>query len=195
MKIAGIVLAAGRSERMGRSKALLEIGGETFLERAIGILADGGCEEIVAVLGRGEAGGAAGELARGRGAEPVENPRGGEQIDSLRLGLAAVPADAAAAIVLPVDHPLADAGTVAALIAEFEASRAPIVRPVYRDRPGHPVLFARGLWPELSDPDLEAGARDVVHRHVEAIRDVPIEDRGVTVDVDTPADYRREVQR
>lgn len=195
MRVAGVVLAAGRSERMGRSKALLEIGGETFLERAIGILADGGCADVVAVLGRGEAAGRAGTLARGRGADPVENPRGGEQIDSLRVGLAAVPADAAAAVVLPVDHPLTDAGTVAALIAGFEASGAPIVRPVYRDRPGHPVLFARALWPELADPTLEGGARDVVHRHVAEIRDVVIEDRGVSVDVATPADYRREVDR
>lgn len=192
MKVAGVVLAAGRSARMGRPKALLEIGDRTFLERAIGILERGGCSDVIAVLARGEVEGRAGELARAHGAKPVENP-GGEQIESLRMGLAAVPADAAAAVVLPVDHPLADAGTVAALIGEYQATRAPIVRPVYRDRPGHPILLARVLWPELADPALEHGARDVIHRHAEEIHDVPIDDRGVTVDVDTPADYRREI--
>ena len=193
MKIAGIVLAAGRSARMGRPKALLEIGDRTFLERAIGILERGGCSDVIAVLGRGEVSGRAGELARAHGAKPVENPGGGEQIESLRLGLAAVPADTAAAVVLPVDHPLADARTVAALIGEYEATAAPIVRPVYRDRPGHPILLARALWPEFADPALEQGARDVIHRHAGEIHDVPIDDRGVTVDIDTPAEYRREI--
>ncbi len=81
---------------------------------------------------------------------------------------------------------------MSALIHAFREAVAPIVRPVYRDRPGHPVLFARGLWRELSDPDLERGARDVVHGHATEIHDVPLDDRGITVDVDTPADYERE---
>jgi molybdenum cofactor cytidylyltransferase len=151
MKVGGIVLAAGRSSRMGKSKALLDIDGETFLERAIGILLGGGCESVTVVLAPGEAAGRPGDLARARGAGPIENPlEGAEQIDSL---------------------------------------------PVYRDRPGHPVLFARAVWAELADSDLEEGARDVVHRHAEEIRDVAIDDRGVTVDVDTPDDYEREVTK
>ena len=196
MKVGGIVLAAGRSSRMGKSKALLDIDGETFLERAIGILLGGGCESVTVVLAPGEAAGRPGDLARARGAGPIENPlEGAEQIDSLRLGLEALPDDAEAAIALPVDHPLANAATVAALIRTFRSTRAPIVRPVYRDRPGHPVLFARAVWAELADSDLEEGARDVVHRHAEEIRDVAIDDRGVTVDVDTPDDYEREVTK
>ena len=196
MKVGGIVLAAGRSSRMGKSKALLDIDGETFLERAIGILLGGGCESVTVVLAPGEAAGRPGDLALARGAEPIENPiEGAEQIDSLRLGLEALPNEAEAAIALPVDHPLANAATVAALIRTFSSTRAPIVRPVYRDRPGHPVLFARAVWAELADSDLEEGARDVVHRHAEEIRDVAIDDRGVTVDVDTPEDYEREVTR
>ena len=192
MSVAGVVLAAGRSQRMGRSKALLEVEGRTFLEHAIDVLAEGGCAEIVAVLPAGEGSARAGVLARDRGASVVEGA-GGEQIDSLRAGLAALSENVEAAVVLPVDHPLADATTVEALIRAFERSRAPIVRPVWRDRPGHPVLFARSLWPELSDPGLVHGARDVVHAHAEAIEDVPLDDRGVTVNVDTPADYAREV--
>jgi CTP:molybdopterin cytidylyltransferase MocA len=194
MSVGGVVLAAGRSSRMGESKALLEIESETFLERAIGTLLDGGCGVVAAVLAAGEAAGRPGELARARGARPVENRlEGAEQIDSLRVGLESLPKETEAAIALPVDHPLADAQTVAALIRTFRSSGAPIVRPVYRDRPGHPVLFARVVWDELADPTLAEGARDVIHRHAEEIRDVPIDDRGVTIDVDTPDDYRREV--
>jgi len=194
MKVGGIVLAAGRSTRMGSSKALLEIEGRTFLERAIDILAGGGCEPVVVVLPDGVSAGRAGELARAGGAETVENPLAeAEQIDSLRVGLAALPEDVDGAVVLPVDHPLAGAETVRALVGAFAASGAPIVRPVYRDRPGHPVLFARAIWGELADPSLDRGARDVVHRHAGEIRDVPLDDRGIGVDVDTPDDYRREV--
>ena len=196
MTVGGIVLAAGGSSRMGASKALLEIDDETFLERAIGILLEGGCETVAVVLAAGEASGRPGELARTRGARPVENTiENAEQIDSLRLGLEALPEDADAAIALPVDHPLANASTVAALIRTFRSSGAPIVRPVYHDHPGHPVLFAREVWAELADPGLDEGAREVVHRYAEEIRDVAIDDRGVTVDIDTPEDYEREVTR
>lgn len=149
---------------------------------------------MAVVLAEGEASGRSGELARALAARPVESTRkDAEQIDSLRVGLEALPEDSEAAIALPVDHPLASAATVAALIRTFRSSGAPIVRPVYHDHPGHPVLFARQVWAELADPDLEEGARDVVRRHAEEIQDVTIDDRGVTVDVDTPLDYEREV--
>ena len=196
MRVGGVVLAAGRSSRMGRPKAMLEIEGETFLERAIAILATGGCQPVVAVLAPGPDAAGEAEIAAAAGAEAVTNTLpDAEQIDSLRVGLAALPPDLVAAVVLPVDHPLADAGTVRALVAAFASSGAPVVRPLYGDRPGHPVLFARATWAELAEPALERGARDVVHRHAGEVRDVPLDDRGVTVDVDTPDDYRRVVER
>lgn len=195
MSVAGIVLAAGRSSRMGEPKALLRVHGETFLERAIHILVEGGCEAVAVVLGPGEAAREAGRIARRLRAVPVENPRvDAEQIDSLRIGLESLPTDAEAAVVLPVDHPLAETRTVRELVRAFHASGLPIVRPVYNDRPGHPVLFARGLWDELAEPDRGEGARDVIHAHAEEILDVAIGDRGVSVDIDTPEDYRREVR-
>ena len=179
---------------MGESKALLRVDGRTFLERAIDILVQGGCEPVVTVLGPGEAGHGPGQIARRKGALPVENPRpDAEQIDSLRIGLESLPADTEAAVVLPVDHPLAEARTVREILRGYRASGLPIVRPVYNDRPGHPVLFARGLWNELAEPDLADGAREIVHRHAEEILDVAIGDRGVAVDIDTPEDYRREI--
>ena len=194
MSVGGIVLAAGGSRRMGRPKAMLEIDGVTFLERAIRTLAAGGCDPVVAVLGEGEAEGTAGRIAQASGARPVENALAeAEQIDSLRIGLDALPEDAEAAVALPVDHPLASPAVVAALVHAFRSSGESIVRPVYRDRPGHPVLFARTIWKELAEPDLEHGARDVVHRHASEIRDVPLDDRGVVIDIDTPGDYQREV--
>lgn len=192
--VAGVVLAAGRSSRMGRSKALLPVGDETFLESAVRTLREGGCDPVVAVLppnGDAEEMAALVESAGGR--SEINPDLDAEQVDSLRVGLAAVGPGPAAAIVLPVDFPLAGPAVVRRLVEAFRARGAPIVRPIHHSQPGHPVLFARDLWPEISDPDLEEGARDVVHRHHAEIEDVPVDDRGVTVDVDTPEDFAREV--
>ncbi len=192
--VAGVVLAAGRSSRMGRPKALLPVGDETFVESAVRTLGEGGCDPVVAVLPPGEDAERMIDLVESVGGTPVVNadPEA-EQVDSFRLGLETLGTGPAAAIVLPVDFPLAGPGVVRLLIDAFRARGAPIVRPVHHAQPGHPVLFARDLWSELSDPDLREGARDVVHRHHAEIEDVPVEDRGVTVDVDTPEDFAREV--
>jgi len=191
--VGGIVLAAGRSSRMGRPKGLLPIDDATFLERSIGVLAEGGCAPVVAVVPAGEAGEEMADLAERAGAAVVRNPNpGSEQVDSLRLGLATVGACDAVVVAL-VDYPLARAASVEAVVRAFRRRHASIVRPTHDGRPGHPVLFARGLWPELTAPDLAEGARDVVHRHHADIVEVPVDDRGVEVDVDTPEDYREEV--
>lgn len=198
-RVAGIVLAAGRSSRMGSPKPLLELGGETFLTRAVRVLREGGCDPVVAVVPPGQDAGAMGEIARGAGATPVENPDpAAEPIDSIQIGLGELDDDVAAAVVLPVDVPVGDAAAVFAVIERWRASPAsgrgpaPIARPVHGGKPGHPVLFARAVWGELAAPDTTEGARDVVRRHRAAILEVDVGDRGVTVDVDTPADYERE---
>lgn len=192
--VAGIVLAGGRSLRMGTPKALLEVGGASFLERAVRILAEGGCDPVLVVVPRGETGERLLELARKAGARGIVNrDPDAEQIDSLRVGLEALQPDVAAAAVLPVDHPRVRAATISALLTAFRASGAPVVRPIHAGRPGHPVLFARPLWPELQAPDLEQGARDVVHRHHDRIEEVPVDDPGISIDVNTPEEYAREV--
>jgi CTP:molybdopterin cytidylyltransferase MocA len=190
--IDGIVLAAGRSQRMGRPKALLPIDDETFVERAIVVLRDGGCRGVVAVVGRDDP-----EAARRAEAAGAKVVASGDpdtpQADSLRLGLAAIGEDAAAAVVLPVDHPLVQATTVLALIREFRSrGGAPAaIRPVYCGVTGHPTLFGRRIFAELAAPDLPEGARSVLAAHTDAVVDLPVEDGGVTADIDTPDDYRR----
>lgn len=190
LPVAGVVLAAGRSERMGRPKSLLEVDGETLVERAVATLAGGGCDPVIAVVAGGEAGEGTAARAAAAGARAVENPDpGSEQVDSLAIGLDAVGPGVAAAVVLPVDFPAVGPAVVARLIAVFRRAGAPIVRPVHGDRPGHPVLFARDVWAEFSEPDLEEGARDVVHRHREEIAEVPVDEEGVAFDVDTPEEW------
>ena len=185
--VAGVVLAAGRSERMGEPKPLLEIDGRTFLQATVEALREGGCHPVVAVVASPDAAFA----ARSAGAVIAQGRPEGEQIDSLRSGLDTAPDAAAAAVVLPVDHPRVRPGTVGTLIAAWRAEPDAVVRPVHDGRPGHPTVFPRRVWPALRDPGLEGGARSVVER--ERVVDVPVDDPGVLVDIDTPGDLEREL--
>lgn len=189
----GIVLAAGRSSRMGQPKPLLRVGQESFLERAVRVLRDGGCRRVFVVAHEDDAGVI--ELAESAGADVVRNPdAGSEQIDSLRRGLDALPEDSDGAVVLPVDHPLLATSTVEAMILAFRHRNAPIVRATHRGEPGHPTLFARELYPELSRTRLPDGARTVIDAHADEMEDVPVDDPGVPIDINTPEEYRREVE-
>jgi molybdenum cofactor cytidylyltransferase len=190
--IAGIVLAAGLSRRMGRTKAFLQLGGRSFLERAVGALRDGGCDPVVVVAGpHGDAGADEVALTAVRlGAVVARNPDAeSPQVASLRAGLGALGAAVEAVVVTPVDVPRVDAETVRALAAVFETSRAPLARPFDGVRHGHPVLFSRALWPELMADPLPEGARSVIHAHAGERAEVRV--RALPADVDTPEEYRR----
>lgn len=191
--IGGIVLAAGRSRRMGRPKALLELNGETFLSRAISALAGGGCSRVVVVNGPLEVSGSReiGRLSRAARALVLVNPANeSEQIASLRLALAEM-ADAEAVVVTPVDVPLIAPAVVRTLVREFRRTGPPLVVPTYNGLRGHPVLFSRDLFPDLLQADLSEGARSVVHASERDLVEVEVPDPGVLVDVDTQEQYRR----
>ena len=185
---AGVIPCAGASVRMGRPKALLRVGGVTFLGRAVHSLLEGGCAPVVVVLAGGDAAGT--REAEAAGAQVLINPNPGEgPITSLRLALAAVGRDAAGLVVLPVDHPLVRADTVVALIAAAHAAGADLTLPVHGSERGHPAVFGAALFAELADPALEGGARTVTYRHLEGALLVEVDDAGVLTDIDTPEIY------
>ena len=196
---AAIVLSGGASSRMGRPKALLTRAGETFLAGILRTLRDGGVARIVVVTGVHHDVIAA-HLAGDRTVPPatvVRNPdASGDQLSSLRAGLAALDAEPGldAVLVALVDHPLIDAGTVRALVREHDASRAPVVRPEHGGRHGHPVLFGREAFEMLRHGDLPDGAKGVLRAFAAREVLVPVTNAGVLVDVDTPGDYRAIVE-
>lgn len=192
--IAGIVLAAGRSRRMGEPKPLLSWRGESFLARTVRVLREGGCAEVVVVAGpeADEVARRVAAEARAAGARVAHNPLPeSEQVDSLRAGLDALPAEAAAAVVTPADVPGISADTVRALVAAFRRGAAPIVLPVHGGRHGHPGLFSRAVWAELRADPLPRGAHTVIEAHAGEVEEVAVDDAGMLRDVNTPDDYRR----
>jgi molybdenum cofactor cytidylyltransferase len=196
--IPAVVLAAGKSSRMGRTKALLPLGssGETFLGRIIRVLREGGADAIVVVIG-GDAAAVRASLPRDDvHLSAVENPRYEEgQLSSLLVGLAAVEQrhdNVEAAMVTLVDLPLISAATVRAVRDAFVANPgAPLVRPRRGERHGHPVIFNRSIFGELRRSDPSKGAKPVVHAHAAEEVNVDVDDEGAFIDIDTPEDYER----
>ncbi|MSR35593.1 MAG: nucleotidyltransferase family protein [Gemmatimonadetes bacterium] len=191
-RVAGIVPAAGRSLRMGRSKALLDAGGgRTFLERACATLARGGCAPVLVVLRDPHSPEAA--IARRVGARVVANPDPDEgPVTSIRRALASLSSAVAGVVILPVDHPLVEASTVEELLAAFDADPATAaVVPTHEGQRGHPVVIGKALFPEVMEDELPEGLRTVLRRDPARVREVPVDDPGVLIDLDTTEAIRR----
>jgi molybdenum cofactor cytidylyltransferase len=189
--IAGLILAAGESSRMGRDKALLVYRGRTFLETIIAMLRDAGIDRIAAVLGHH-----AQEIRQAANLAEVEvviNPeyhRG--QTSSLQAGLHALDQPTLEGLVLClVDHPAATSTTLRKLLESFRLSRAPVVIPTHQGQRGHPVLISRALFPELLSLGPEEGANLVVRNYRDRTSFVEVDDGGILLDVDDDVAYRR----
>ena len=194
--VPGIILSAGRSVRMGTSKALLPAGPgrDPFVVRLARTLAAGGVSRVL-IVGRADDD-ALRRIVRIRvpAARFVVNreaDRGG-QLSSLLAGLEAIDGpDVLGVMMTPVDIPRVTPDTVAALLAGFRRAPGRIIRAVHGGRHGHPVIFPRELFDELRHADRETGAKAVVRAHEARIVDVAVADVGVVEDIDTPEDYAR----
>jgi molybdenum cofactor cytidylyltransferase len=192
--VPGVILAAGRSSRMGRAKALLPCGAgeESFVRRLARALSEGGVRDVL-IVGRPDDRALRDEVAAMPGpARFVENPRADAgQLTSLVAGLEAADVPGTRGLlVTPVDAPLVAPATVAALLAVFASTGAPVVRAVHGGRHGHPVVFSRSVFESLRRADPAVGAKAVLRAHADAIVNVEVDDAGVVADVDTVADYR-----
>ncbi len=195
MKLAGLILAAGASSRMGRPKPLLELVGETFLDRLIGLLGVH-CAPVLVVLGHQAEAVRAG-LRRAAEATFVLNPdyqRG--QLSSLQCGLRALPEDADGVLFTLVDLPAVQASTVERLAHQARALASPwLVIPRFDGRRGHPVGCSRELIEELLALPVDAQAKQVIHSRLAQACLVEVEDPGIVRDVDDPAAYQDLLQR
>jgi len=195
--IAAIILAAGRSTRMGSSKPLLQFDGatgQTFVSRLVEVLHLAGFTEIH-VVGRPDDGQLRAETVRCR-ATFTENPdpeRG--QLSSLHTALSALELQFGdtldAMMVMPADAPLISSAAVRLLLQAASGSSAQILRATHDGHHGHPVLFRRSTFAELRNADPNVGARAVVRADPARVQNVEVGEEGVTIDFDTPDQYRR----
>jgi molybdenum cofactor cytidylyltransferase len=192
--IPAIVLAAGRSSRMGRAKATLPADRhDTFLSRIVRTLTEAGVDDVVVVLGHDAQTIADTFAATGLRARLVVNPdydRG--QVSSLKSGLAVADRPGVVAVLVTlVDIPLVTPATVRAVLDRYRKTRAPIVRPVSGSRHGHPLVIDRTLFDAIRAADDGAGAKPIVRANVSAEGDVAVTDEGAFTDIDTMDAYRR----
>lgn len=194
MRLWSIILAAGRGERIGGPKALLSMGGESFVARSARLLARPGIERVVAVLGH-EADRVAREANLPLGVPVVVNARYGEgMLTSIQAGLAAAEAAGAEGVLIhPVDHPLVDVAAADRVIAALQGG-ATIAVPSHDGRRGHPAGFARAAWPALLAAPTGRGARAVLADHPDWV--IHVEgDADCLQGVNTPEEYRRLLAR
>lgn len=195
MSLAGVVLAAGRSERMGTPKALLDFRGRPFIIRILEALEALEVKPRLVVLGP--------DAPRVR---PVLAPLEclivenweveGGPIGSLRCALAALrPLRPAAVLVWPVDLPHVRLATVERLLEAYRRGGAPAVVPSFAERRGHPVVWDRSLFAELetSEAATRHGARAVLQAQPR-LATVAVDDPAVIDDLNTPEDYERLVR-
>lgn len=187
--IAGIVLAAGRSTRLGRPKQLLPVLGEPLLRHTIRRVLASSLDSVILVVGHDAD--AIRDAVAQLPLDIVFNPDAAlGQSTSVRAGLAALSQDIDAAVFILGDQPSIDPSVIDALIAAWTESRAPVLAPLYEDGMGNPVLFDRRVFPELTALQGDSGARPVVQAY-RASSDLQL----VAVagpappDVDTEADY------
>lgn len=190
--LSGLILAAGKSSRMGRPKQLLRLRGRPLLQHVIDSAAGSRLDEIVLVLGH-----EADQIRPGIEVPPrmrvvINADFAAGQSSSLRLGLRNADSRAGAAAILLGDQPHVSSDLINRVLDAFAADPAPFLRPVFVASngriPGHPVILARSVWPEIMRLSGDEGARSVMSAHPEWVRELTIEGDAPT-DIDTPADY------
>jgi molybdenum cofactor cytidylyltransferase len=187
--VAGIVLAAGASTRMGKNKLLLLLDGESALKKAVRRALSSGLDPVIVVLGH-EADRALRELS-GLPCLPIRNPDYASGIhSSLRTGIAAVPARARAAAVLLADMPFVTEGMIATLIERYRQSSAPLVLSDYAGVQAPPTLYDRSLFAELLAAEVPGCSKRIVKRHAGEAVSVAWPEAALT-DLDRPEDYDR----
>ena len=188
--VAAIVLAAGRSERMGAFKPLLPFGSSTVIDSCIDNLRDGGVETIVVVIGQSSRGE---ELERHLHDSDVifaTNPDpSSEMSDSIACGVRQLPEETDAVLITPADHPAVPPAIVAQLIDEWRQG-AQLVVPTFNDRGGHPVLLDHSFRSELLSLHPKLGLKGLFQAHPGLVRRLAANSNYVARDVDTWDDYR-----
>ena len=185
-QVAAILLAAGRSTRMGAFKPLLPFGNKTVIECCIDYLRDGGVQEIVVVLGHRA------DDIRQRVSGTVKfalNPDPDSAMGaSIAAGVRALPETTQATLIALVDHPAVPPAVVSTLLDSWNRG-ARLIIPTWQGRGGHPVLVDLGFKAELLDLPESGGLRALFDAHRNELARIPVDSPFIARDMDTWDDY------
>jgi molybdenum cofactor cytidylyltransferase len=193
-RVAGVILAAGSSSRIGEVKQLLGFRQTTLLGEVIKNASRSLLDEVILVLGHG-----ADEIRKALRFEGVrvvineEHVQG--QSTSLRAGLSDVSEDTDAVMFILGDQPLVGSEVMNALIGGYCRTRAPIVLPTHRGKRGNPVVIDRMLFPRVESLTGDVGARVLFREYAEEIVEIDVEDDSIHFDLDTWEDYQKLLDR
>ena len=189
-----IVLAAGRSRRMGTPKLLLPFAGSTVIARVVDACLGVPVDATLVVIRPEDQ-----QVRAALGDRPVvfaENPDAtGVMLSSVRCGLRALPAAARTILVSPGDQPSLAPGLIRQMLAHHHSSGSGITVPVHAGRRGHPIIFAARFREEILRAFEGVGLRGLLEAHAAEVFEWPTADEAPCEDLDTPADYRDAVNR
>lgn len=195
-KLVAIIPAAGLSRRMGKPKLLLPWRGSTVIANLIGELRTVGILNMFVVIRAGDqALQAAVQSAGGTTVCPVIDPP--DMRTSVEHGLRAAWGHAGDQtnfdgwLLIPADHPIVSASTIESLIVTWGPSQRQILIPTFHGKRGHPTLLSRDFASEVASIPPDCGLNWLIRNHGDCVREVPVLDPGVTMDLDTPEDYQR----
>jgi molybdenum cofactor cytidylyltransferase len=189
--ISVLLLAAGSSSRMGQPKALLPLNDTPAILHGLTNLLTIRPMEIIVILGSDSK--ATASLIETMTVKVMFNTLpGSDMAKSVRLGFQAMQPRATGALICLVDHPLVQPDTLKQIVVAAMNAPDRIIIPTYQERRGHPTLFPRVL---LADIYQGFNLREIIGRHPDKITQLPVEDEGVVLDMDTPEDYRKICQR
>jgi molybdenum cofactor cytidylyltransferase len=186
-RIAAIILAAGRSRRMGEFKPLLPFGNQTVIESCVGNLRAAGVSEIVVVIGH-QAGAVREQLNSASVAFVTNSNPDSEMSASIALGVDALSEMGRAVLITPVDHPAIHPETIGLLMEKWRGG-AKLIQPEFQGKGGHPVLIDLSYRDELKRLDSDTGLRGFFNKHRADVLRLPVDSPFVARDMDTWEDY------
>ncbi len=192
-RVGAIILAAGKSIRMGEPKQLLRLRESTVLGTTVANIRGVGLDEVILVLGSfAEAIQQQFPPSAFEGLKVVVNQAYGQGMaSSLREGLSALHPRIDAALIVLADQPFIRPETFGQIVHQYHRSNAQIVIPTYKGSRGNPVLLDRSVFPEVMALSGDIGCRAIFGSHPEGIVKVEVDDVGILLDIDNKADYER----
>lgn len=188
--ICAVVLAAGRSSRMGAQKLLLPVNGRPMIAGIVNEVRQSGVNKTFVVVGR-DAAQVQAVLPDCKVAFIVNPDPGGDMLSSVRCGIRALPAGCESALVVLGDQPGVLHQLIDELISGFRKSGRGIAVPVHGGKRGHPLVFAAKYFQEVLTQYDSTGLRGLLQAYSDEVIEIAVKDRAVLEDIDTPEDYSR----